>query len=89
MMTDRILKLCELMGIPLVDHIIVGGDNQSYFSFKEKDILDFDHSRLETDYKKIEYQRYAVAEPCAVDLQSSEDVDESNQLVQPRRHRHR
>lgn len=89
MITDRILKLCELIGIPLVDHIIVGGDNQSYFSFKEKDILDFDHSRLETDYKKIEYQRYAVVEPCAVDLQSSENVDESNQLVQPRRHRHR
>jgi DNA repair protein RadC len=89
MTTDRILKLCELMGIPLVDHIIVGGDNQSYFSFKEKDILNFDHSRLETDYKKIEYQRYAVTEPSAVEFQSSEDVDKLNKVVQPRRHRHR
>ncbi|MFB5357983.1 MULTISPECIES: JAB domain-containing protein [Enterococcus] len=24
MMTDRMNKLCELMGIPLIDHVIVG-----------------------------------------------------------------
>ncbi len=33
-LTDRMLKLTELMGITLADHIIVGGDNRSYFSFK-------------------------------------------------------
>lgn len=32
MMTDRMNKLCELMGIPLIDHIIVGGDNREFFS---------------------------------------------------------
>lgn len=30
MMTDRMNKLCELMGIPLIDHIIVGGDNREF-----------------------------------------------------------
>ena len=35
MMTDRMNKLCELIGIPLLDHIIVGGDNRAFFSFKE------------------------------------------------------
>ena len=87
MVTDRMLKLGELMGIPLVDHIIVGGDNKSYFSFKEKDMLEFEHNRFETDYKKIEYQRYAVAEPSAIELQNSEDVSE--QVTVPLRHRHR
>ncbi|MFW5651033.1 JAB domain-containing protein [Acetivibrio ethanolgignens] len=24
------------MGIPLIDHIIVGGDNHAFFSFREK-----------------------------------------------------
>lgn len=43
-MTDRMLKLGELMGIPLMDHVIVGGDNKSYFSFKEKDMLEFTHN---------------------------------------------
>lgn len=38
-MTDRILKLSALLGIPLEDHIIVGGDNSSYFSFRQKEIL--------------------------------------------------
>ena len=33
MITDRMLKVCELVGIPLRAHIIVGGDNRSYFSF--------------------------------------------------------
>lgn len=37
--TDRMLKLGELVGIPLADHIIVGGDNREYFSFKNKGIL--------------------------------------------------
>lgn len=37
--TDRMQKLCEMVGIPLQDHIIVGGDNREYFSFKEKGIL--------------------------------------------------
>lgn len=35
--TKRIHEAGELMGIPLIDHIIIG-DN-SYFSFKERDIL--------------------------------------------------
>ena len=36
MVTDRMLKLTELMGIKLADHVIVGGDNSQYFSFREK-----------------------------------------------------
>lgn len=60
--TDKMLNLCELVGIPLVDHIIVGGDNQSYFSFREKDILQFPCNTFEMDYKKIDYERFAVAE---------------------------
>ena len=37
--TDRMQKLCDLVGIPLMDHIIVGSDNREYFSFKEKGIM--------------------------------------------------
>lgn len=62
MMTDRMLKLGELLGIPVLDHIIVGGDNTSYFSFKEKGIMEYEHNRFETDYRNIEKERFAVAE---------------------------
>lgn len=56
------IKLCDLMGIPLLDHIIVGGDNSEYFSFKEKDILKNPYIYLEKDYKMIDFEASIVAE---------------------------
>ncbi len=32
--TNRLIQACEILGIRLLDHIIIG-DNDSYFSFKE------------------------------------------------------
>lgn len=37
--TDRLIKLTDLMEIPLLDHIIVGGDEAQYFSMREKGIM--------------------------------------------------
>jgi len=79
MLTDRMLKLSELIGIPLVDHVIVGGNNESYFSFKEKDMLDFEHNKLIVDYRNIEFPQLAVADEIAT-------VDEK---IIPIRHRRR
>ena len=64
MLTDRMIKLCDLVGVPLVDHIIVGGDNSDYFSFKEKDRLPASNLRysLKTDYKDIEFSVPMAAE---------------------------
>ena len=45
-------KLCELMGIPLIDHIIVGGDNREFFSFREKGMIDNPKITLSTDLIK-------------------------------------
>lgn len=62
MLTDRMIKLCELMGIPLVDHIIVGGDNQQFFSFKEKGLISNPQIMLSTDYKTMDFHSPLVAE---------------------------
>ena len=62
MMTDRMAKMCELMGIPLLDHVIVGGDNRQYFSFKEKKLLDTPKVFLETNYKSLDLSSGLVAE---------------------------
>ena len=51
MMTDRMIKMCEYMGIPLQDHIIVGGDNAQYFSFKEKGLVTNPTISLVADYQ--------------------------------------
>ena len=63
-LTDRMIKLCDLVGVPLVDHVIVGGDNSYYFSFKEKDKLPASNLRysLESDYKNIEFSVPMAAE---------------------------
>ncbi len=62
MITDRMLKLGELIGIPILDHIIVGGDNQSYFSFREKGLMKFEHNQIVEDYEKLQFDMPHVAE---------------------------
>ena len=61
--TDRLLQVCSLMGIPLVDHIIVGGKNREYFSFKEKSLMENEYkTNFETDYTKLHFPNVVVAE---------------------------
>lgn len=62
MLTDRMLKLCDLIGIPLLDHVIVGGENEGYFSFKEKEMLTFEKNKYLVDYKNIDFPQVSVAE---------------------------
>lgn len=61
-LTDRMSQLCTMMGIPLLDHIIVGGDNSHYFSFKEKGILPVSEIELETDYRNLNLQSSVIRE---------------------------
>ncbi len=60
MITDRMLKLTDLMGITLKDHVIVGGDNSQYFSFFEKGLLEHPKIHLSTDYKTLEFGSTAM-----------------------------
>ncbi len=62
MMTDRMSKLCELVGIPLIDHLIVGGDNREFFSFREKGMIDNPKISLATDYHTLDMSPPLVAE---------------------------
>ena len=62
MMTDRMNKLCELMGIPLIDHVIVGGNNREFFSFKEKGLITNPRIVLAQDYKTLDISSPMVAE---------------------------
>lgn len=62
MLTDRMVNLGSMMGIPIIDHIIVGGDNSQFFSFKAGGIMPFPKNVLRTDYKKVEFQTATVAE---------------------------
>lgn len=39
MLTDRMIQVCSLVGIGLLDYIIVAGDNGKYVSFKEQGVM--------------------------------------------------
>lgn len=60
MITDRMLKLTGLMGITLNDHVIVGGDNRQYFSFREKKLLRYPAIYLSTDYHTLDFGNAAM-----------------------------
>ena len=60
MVTDRMLKLTELMGIKLADHVIVGGDNSQYFSFREKKLLQYPPIYLSTDCNALDFGKTAM-----------------------------
>ncbi len=61
--TDRLLQLTTLMGIPLTDHVIVGGDNSSFFSFKDKQLLQNPTIHYANSYETLDFEPLArVAE---------------------------
>ena len=61
-LTDRMIKLCGLIGIPLLDHIIVAGDNSRYFSFKEKGLVLNPNHNFNSDYQTIDFEPLVAAE---------------------------
>ena len=46
----------NLVGIPVVDHIIVGGDTKEYFSLCSKGMLSFPDKSYPTDYRLLEFE---------------------------------
>lgn len=42
-LTHRLVDVFSIMGIPLLDHVIVGGDNRSFYSMHEKGTVVFDN----------------------------------------------
>lgn len=74
MLTDQMAKVCQIMGISLLDHIIVGGDNSEYFSFANKKLLPMKEVSFETDYRELDLNKSAVAE-------------NTEMLVRPKHHR--
>lgn len=51
--TDRMQQACSLIGIPILDHIIIG-DKEHYYSFKEKQIMVADKNNHSVDINDIE-----------------------------------
>lgn len=61
-LTDRMNQICSLVGIDLLDHLIVGGNNKEFFSFKEKGLIDNPCISYHSDYREISFTNNLVAE---------------------------
>lgn len=60
--TDRLIQAYDLMGIAVLDHIILGPQEQ-YYSFHENDILPLPENRYTTMLDDIKFPDQRVAEP--------------------------
>ena len=63
-LTDRMAKICELLGTPIVDHIIIGNDDR-YYSFRENSILKVPPLEYARDVTDLHLGAEAVSEPGA------------------------
>lgn len=71
--TDRMAKLCELLGIKLIDHIIVG-PGKDYYSFHEKGVLPLPQINYETSINNLEIGGMKVAETPTVENEKVRSV---------------
>lgn len=60
--TDRLVKIGSLIGIPLYDHIIVNPKTRTFFSFRAKKIMPESEYSLAKDYRDIDFNTAFVAE---------------------------
>ena len=66
--TDRMSKICDLIGIKLLDHLIVG-PGENYYSFYEKQQMPLSGLRLVSDLEEIKLEGMKVAETATFEKQ--------------------
>lgn len=55
LLTDKMLMVCTLMEIPLLDHIIIGRNTEKYFSFREKSMISVPKIEYKTSIEKLNF----------------------------------
>lgn len=70
-LTDQLQQACKTIGIPIMDHIIIGTDDR-YYSFHEKRILPVSELKVAQDIDSFRWEESRVAEqPTASDRKPS------------------
>ena len=66
--TAKLIDICNLMDIPLLDHIIVGPEKGRYFSLRNKKLVNFSKSKVYSD--KLEFLNFKTDK----DIRIAEEV---------------
>ncbi len=62
-MTDRMQQVCQLIGVSVLDHVIIGGGNdRSYYSFMENGVLSTAKLRFASSVDELRWDREVAAE---------------------------
>lgn len=89
MVTDRLMKAGDLMGIPLLDSIIVGGDNMKYYSFREHDILEYQKNRYTRSLMDIDFKQEIIKDIKKNGFQPTarlvDNIDALNEIVKEKK----
>ncbi|MDO4647010.1 MAG: JAB domain-containing protein [Eubacteriales bacterium] len=88
--TNRMQQLCMMAGIPVLDHIIIGQEN-AYYSFREKDILPMKEVSFSTDLADVdlkvaekEAEKYGYRKPRRSIKASLEEKKKLTQARKPK-----
>lgn len=79
LLTDRLQKVCTLIGIPILDHIIVGTGDE-YYSFKEKQKFTIPTSDLADTIDQFKWEGNKVAEHTKYFDQKKVAEDRKNEM---------
>ena len=83
--TARLVAAGQLLGIPVLDHIVIG--DPGYYSFRDNDCLDSDYRPIEIAAEAVHEERTAAARRVAIYVRvSSGDQTVENQLRALREH---
>lgn len=74
--TDKLYRVCKLMDIPILDHIIIG-NGKDYYSFKEEQMMPILGLDLAISMEELDLKT-KVAEVAGNYLRSTEDILEQN-----------
>lgn len=80
--TDRLIQAYDLMGIAVLDHIILGPQEQ-YYSFREKGILPLADNRYTTRLEELSFTGRMVAENSHSALERLQEVKKEAALQKP------
>ena len=84
MLTDRMIQVCELIGIPLLDHIIVGSkNNDEYYSFKENGLIITKNVEYHVVPENIQFPKHKASEE-GIPLNNGNKKQEAKKISGPK-----
>lgn len=72
--TDRLNQACQLMGIDLVDHIIIGAASKEWFSFKTKAMINPVIPNHKKELEEIELSKKSVRRESKTEKEAKEEA---------------